>query len=131
MRLSRTAAAGVALVAAVGPLSALLAGPAGADPVNAKKAEVIALDCDTLGTLEIATNGNGDWTPGLVTSGNRVLIPYKFHFEFTPTGSSETFTEDVAKPAPRNGRNDVCTFAVTEPDGRVTGTVWLTYTPAH
>jgi hypothetical protein len=112
---------------------------AGADPVNAPKGEVISIDCDSgLGSLTVALNGNGDFTPGHVTTSTQVGIPYALHIEgsFTPTGGEpETFVEDIAKRAPRNGRLAVCTFHEEGQDeeGAFTfdGTVWISYTPAH
>jgi hypothetical protein len=126
---------------ALGAAAMVFAGAstAAADPTNAKNGEVLELQCDGgLGTLVISTNGNGDWTPGLVTTSNQVLIPYRFHFEgsFTPVGgATETFSEDEAKPAPRNGRHAVCTFHEEGSDqfGSFVfdGTAWVSYTPAH
>jgi hypothetical protein len=128
-----TALLGVAAVLGIG------AGPAVADPTNAKKGEILAIECDEgLGSLTIATNGNGEWTPGLVTTSTQVGIPYRFHIEgsFTPTGGeTEFFTDDSEKPAPRNGRLAVCTFHVEDQDegGTVVfdGTVSISYTPGH
>jgi hypothetical protein len=120
--------AGIALVITTGPMIGIVANPAGADPTN--PGEVLTLDCDGLGTLEIATNGNGLWTPGLVIDGNQVLIPYRFRFEFTPIGG-DTEVFEVSKPAPRNGRLDVCTFSGEEEGGTFFGTVWISYTPTE
>jgi hypothetical protein len=121
-----------ALGVAIG--SMLMVGQAAAAPTNAKKGETLELQCTggVSGTIEIATNGNGQWTPGIVISGShQTLIPYAFHFAFTPPGGP-TFTDDIAKPQPKNGRYAVCTFGpLSEPDGTVSGTVWVTYTPAH
>jgi hypothetical protein len=113
MNLRRIAAgASVALVTVVGPVIGLATGPAGADPTNAKRSNVFPITCEENGTLTIVTNGNGRWTPGLVTTNNQVGHPYELHSSgsFTPTGgATQTFTEDFVKPAPRNGRLDVCT----------------------
>ena len=104
-----TAGAALALATVLGPL-----GPAWADPVNAKKGEVLAINCEVNGTVTVAVNGNGDFTPGLVTTSTMVGIPYEFHItgSFTPAdgGATETFNEDDVKHAPRNGRLDTCTF---------------------
>lgn len=135
MRRVKALLATLTVAASVGAMSA----PASADPVKAKNAEIITIECDSgLGTLTIATNGNGNWTPGHVTTNNQVLIPYRFHFEgsFTPVGGeTEFFSEDVAKRAPRNGRLAVCTFHEEGEDEFgsfvVDGTVWVSYTPAH
>ncbi|UDY34545.1 hypothetical protein [Dermatobacter hominis] len=114
---------------------------AGADPVNAPKGEVLDIECDSgLGALTVALNGNGEFTPGHVTTSTQVGIPYAFHLEFTFTpsgaGAPEAWTEDSAKNGgPRNGRLATCTFSEVQeaPDGvfAVAGTVWITYTPAH
>jgi hypothetical protein len=130
-----TARTGVSLLTLAGPLG-LMALPAGADPVNAKKGEILEIDCEENGTLLIASNGSGRWTPGLVTINNRVGIPYEFHNQgtFTPVGGTpETFTEDIAKPAPRNGRLDSCTFHIEGSDENGTfeldGFAKISYTP--
>ena len=123
--------------------SAVLVGTqvtAGADPVKAPNAEVLDIECDSgLGSLTVAEHGNGEFTPGHLTTSTQVGIPYAFHFEFvfTPSGggAAEAFTEDSAKRGPRNGRLASCTFQQEEqaPDGvyAVSGTVWISYTPAH
>jgi hypothetical protein len=108
-------------------MSVVMAGTAGADPVNAKKGESLVLECDALGTIEIATNGNGQWTPGHVIGSTQMLIPYAFHFEFTsPDG--DTQSDDVAKSEPRNRPLDRCTFGGTDEFGSFSGIVWLSYT---
>lgn len=128
--------AGLALLMVAAPLG-LMTGPVGADPVNAKRGNLLPIVCDVLGTFEVATNGNGRWTPGLVTTNNQVGIPYEFHNTgtFTPPGGpTETFTEDLVKRAPRNGRLDTCTFHLegTDEFGTFTleGLVKISYTPA-
>lgn len=97
-----------------------LSAPAGAVPTNG---ETLVLECDVLGTVEIATNvGNGEWTPGFLKGSHVRLIPYAFRFQF----GDEVF--EVSKPAPANGRLDVCTFSVEDEGGTFNGTVWLSYT---
>jgi hypothetical protein len=104
-----TAGAALALATVLGPL-----GPAWADPVNAKKGEVLAINCEVNGALTVAVNGNGNFTPGHVTTSNMVGMPYEVHIagSFTPAdgGATETFNDDVVKRAPHNGRLDTCTF---------------------
>ena len=57
-----------------------------------------------------------------------MLIPYAFHFEFTPTGG-ETESEDLFKSEPHNRPLDRCTFSGTEEGfGTFTAIVWLFYT---
>jgi hypothetical protein len=130
-----------ALIAVLGTATMVLgaAGAAHADPTNAKKGEVLTIECDQgLGSLTVALNGNGDWTPGHVTTSTQVGIPYKLHIEgsFTPIGGDpEAFVEDSEKRAPRNGRLAVCTFEQAGEDEfgtfEISGTVWISYTNAH
>ena len=124
---------GVALVAAAGALLAT-AGPAGADPpVNAPNGGQITIHCDALGTLDIVGNGRGLWTrsaePMHVVGSTQVLVAYAFHFEGFPTGGG-TIVVDASKPAPKNGRLDVCRFSLTFPEGTENGTLGVSYTPA-
>ena len=118
--------AGVALLMTTGTLIGIVPNAASADPHG----EVITLECEVLGTFDIVTNGNGLWTPGHVVDGTQVLVPYRFRFEFTPSGGGEPEVFEVSKPGPANGRLDVCTFTLEEEDGTVNGTVWISYTPA-
>jgi hypothetical protein len=108
--------------------SGLVARPAGADPTNAKKGEVLSLACEDLGTIEIATNGNGEWTPGHIIGSNQVLVPYAFHFEFTPPGGP-TESEDISKKTPKNATLDICTFGGESPDGTFSGIAYVAVRP--
>jgi len=129
------------LVAGVVVLMVLAGGAvgAGADPVNAKKGEIIELECDNgLGALTVALNGNGEYTPGHVIGSTQVGIPYAFHFEssFTPTGGeTQTDVEDLAKPGPKNGRLATCTFHLEEQNDEglfvLDGIVSISYTKAR
>ena len=114
--------------------SLLLVGPATAAPANAKKASTLDLTCigGITGTIEIVTNGNGDWTPGhVISNGHQTLIPYAFVFLFTTNGG-QTFTEAISKPQPKNGRYALCAFGpISEEGGTIRGLVWVTYTPSH
>ena len=133
--MARAATVTLAIVGAVG----IMAGQAAADPINAKKGEILEIHCDGgLGTFTVALNGNTDLTPGLVTTSNQVVVPYRLHLEgsFTPTGGEpEPILLDVQKPAPHNRRLAMCTF---HEGGRnesgtlvLDGTIWVSYTPAH
>lgn|GEM_PF-4869580 len=66
----------------------------------------------------MVTNGNGKATPGLVTTGNLVGVPYELHitFTFTPYDNSGPFsdTTDLVKPAPKSGRLADCTINYTQ-----------------
>src|SRR5207247_6412187 len=55
MKFTRVAAGATVVLAAL-TTSGLIAGPAGADPTNAKKGQVFDMTCEGLGTVEIATN---------------------------------------------------------------------------
>ena len=117
-----------AVALGVAAIVGLMAAPAGAVP---KKGDALALECDVLGSIDIATtSGNGQWTPGFVVGSNQRLIPYAFRFEFAPPGGP-TVVDEVRKRAPRNGRLDRCTFGGEDPDGTFSGIVWLSYTPAR
>jgi hypothetical protein len=126
---------GVATAVATMIVGVLGAAPARADP---KKGEILEITCDTLGTLQVVVFSNGPSSPGLVVGSNQVGIPYELHLEgtFTPVdGEPESFVEDFAKPAPRNGRLDHCTFHQEGSDEFgsfvLDGEVSISYTPAH
>jgi hypothetical protein len=125
-----------AMVAAFGiaALSVTLAAPAGADP----EGEVVELECDNLGAVQVVVFSNGAPSPGLVVDSNQVVIPYQLHIEgtFTPIGGEpESFVDDFEKPAPRNGRLDHCTFHQEGMDEfgafELDGEVGVSYTPEH
>jgi hypothetical protein len=120
--------AGIALLMTTGTLIGILANGASAD--RTRHGELITLDCEVLGTFDIVTNGNGQWTPGLVADGTQVLVPYSFRFEFTPSGGGEPEVFELSKPAPANGRLDVCTFTLEDEGGTVNGTAAVSYAPA-
>jgi hypothetical protein len=129
MKIHRTVAAAFGIAA----LSVTLAAPAGADP---RKGEVVELNCDNLGTLEIVVFSNAQASPGLVLDSNQVLVPYQLRIEgtFTPIGGEpETFVEEFEKPAPQNGRLDHCTFHQEGTDEfgsfELDGEVGISYTP--
>ncbi len=125
----RRIAAGATVALATMTTSGLIAGPAGADPINAKKGQVYNVVCEDLGTIEIATNGSGDWTPVLVTAGNQVLVPYRLHLEFTPVGG-ETQSLDLVKHAPpKNATLDVCTFGSDDSQGSFRAIAWVAVRP--
>lgn len=130
MRLYKAAFAALGIAG----LSGVLAAPAGADP----KSDVLEIDCDALGTLEVVVFSNGPASPGLVVGSNQVVIPYKLHLEgtFTPVvGEPESFVEEFERPAPRNGRLDHCTFHDEGSDEfgsfELDGEVWISYTPSR
>ncbi|MEJ7584942.1 MAG: hypothetical protein WKF43_12880, partial [Acidimicrobiales bacterium] len=87
----------------VGGLSTVLGGAAAADPVNAKNAFFVELECENGQTHEVVVNGNGDYTPAHILGSTGVLVPFAFG-EFTgtvtfPDGTTETFTEPGSSKA--------------------------------
>jgi hypothetical protein len=115
---------------------ALGVAPASADP---QKGEVLALECDALGSIEVVIFSNGRGSPGLVVGSTQVGIPYKLTLEgtFTPAGGGdpETFSDAWEHPAPKSGRTDHCTFHQEESNEEGTavldGEVWISYTPGR
>ena len=131
-----TAGVGVALMAAAGPVLGT-AGPASADPPHDG---TIVVQCGVLGSVTTQATTYGQWVhaaePRLVSGSHQVLVAYKFHYVFVPSDGSPVFDVSGAKPAPRNGRLDVCTYDVDVPEmppypaGHFTATYWVSYTPA-
>lgn len=115
------------------------AGPAAADPSGSPNAETLTVTCDNdLGVLEVIVNGNGDLSPGHLTTSTELGIPYQFHFTgtFTPTGGApEPIDIQFGHPAPHNERLATCTFHEEEPipEGWLSldATVNVSLTPAH
>lgn len=107
-------------------MTALAAGPANADPLNAKNASPITLNCGG-GDIDAVTNGNGGFTPAHDVDGTGVFVPVLFGPQtgvFTdPEGNEFPFSDDtfVAKgSANPHGRTILdCTFHadLTFPDG--------------
>ena len=91
------------VLVAVGVLAAVLIAPtAGADPTNARNAQLLQAVCGT-DTFNVVVNGNGEFTPAHVIGTTSVFIPTAFDvtFTFTPTGGSTmTETDTSAKAAP-------------------------------
>jgi hypothetical protein len=127
-----------ALVTAVG-LLAVLAGPAGAAPTNAKLAELVDLTCANGATYSIVANGNGLFSPGhILDAEGRNLIPVEFRFVGVNESGDVLFDETIAKPGQMSGLSGdlvECTFTETETDPEsgetvtITGTVTVFVTP--
>jgi hypothetical protein len=112
----------LSVVLGAGAAIGLMAVPAGAVP---KGGATLSLECDALGSVEIATTPpDAEWTPGFVVGSNQRLTPYAFRLE------SGGDVIEFSKPGPRNGRLDHCTFTVEDENGVINGEVWLSYTPA-
>ena len=91
------------ILVASGALAAMaFASTAGADPTNAKNAQLLQAVCGTK-TFNVVVNGNGEFTPAHLIDSTSVFIPTSFDvtFTFTPTGGSTmTETDTSAKAAP-------------------------------
>ena len=128
---------GIALLALASSIGQSLgvATPANADPKNG----VLPLECDELGSVEIAIPGNGiATTPGLVVASTRVGIPYAITLTgtFTPvSGEPEPILDVYERRAPAHDRLDHCTFhqegANEFGSFALDGDVWISYTPSH
>ena len=128
---SRGILALLALAGSIG-LGLGVATGATADP----KHGVLPLECDELGSLEIAVPGNGYATPGLVAASAQVGIPYAITLAgSTPVGEPEPILDVVERRAPAHDRLDHCTFHQEGVDELGTfvldGDVWISYTPTH
>ena len=126
------------LLVLVAGAAAFSAQAASADPTKAKNSTIITIVCDSE-QIQVATNGNGEFTPGHVLDGTAVFVPTSFNltFSFTPTGgSTESETDTSAKhhqpanaitceiPKPLN------TFKAPEGTFSISGTVTGFRTPA-
>jgi hypothetical protein len=112
----------VALALAAVAAATLAAPTASAAPSG----EPFELSCGELGELTAVINsGQGIWTPAFVVGSTQRLIPYAF--DVTVDGTELAF--EFVKNPPRNGRTDACTF--DGGFGGVSGTVWVSYAPAH
>lgn len=97
--------------------SFVLSGQASADP----KGERLELTCVGIPSGFIATNGKGNWTPGLGLD-TGVYVPYQIDFKvyFTPDGQQETMIDEgseAKKNVPKNAKSHPhgeCTFVGTE-----------------
>ena len=128
---------GLALLALAGSigLSLGVATAASADPKNG----VLPLECDELGSVEIAVPGNGyATTPGLVAASTQVGIPYAITLigTYTPFGGEpEPILDVYTRRAPAHDRLDHCTFHQEGADELgsfvLDGDVWISYTPSH
>jgi hypothetical protein len=117
---------------AAGVLVLATATAASADPVNPPNRGLIStLHCKQLGDVTAIQEGNGLWTraamPWHALDSNLVLTVYAVHFEFTPAGGDLTVV-DASKPAPQNGRLDVCTQHEEGPPGVFDATYSVSYT---
>jgi hypothetical protein len=105
---------------------------AAADP----KGDIIPLTCDNGQTVEVAVNGNGDFTPGHLVGGTAVYVVQSLDatFTFTPPGGPTETQQFVTSKGNVHGDLVTCTFDITEtsPEGTFHGfgTVVVFVTPA-
>ena len=119
---------------AVASLMLATALSAAADPpTDSHNGGVLAMQCDGLGQLEVGATTYGEWThaaePRHVVDSNLTLIAYAFDYRFTPT-IGDPLVVTGAKPAPTNGRLDRCVISVpvSDPEGVIVATYWVSYT---
>ncbi len=131
---TRPIAITLGLAASATALALTIASPASADP----KGDVIAMQCEKLGTVGVIINGQGAATPGHVVGSTQVGVPYALIVTgtSTPTGGDPiVFYDQVTRRAPRNGNLDYCTFHYEFADEThsvvADGQVWISYTPAN
>ena len=127
------------LIALFATIFAVFAQGASADPLNAKTAAVVTVNCS--GTqLLVVVNGNGEFTPAHVIGTSAVFVPTAFDitFSFTPTGcATETETDTSAKAhQPRNAVTcdlpaELNTFTSPEGTFTISGTVTGFFTPSN
>jgi hypothetical protein len=126
----------LALVAACAASGVVLASPAGADPIHAKKATQIHAMCGAR-TVNVVVNGNGIFSPAHVLGSTSVFIPTAFDltFTFTPTGGSPMTDHNTASKAAPLHNTTTCTIPLqtlfSGPEGTATiqGTVTGFFTP--
>lgn len=125
----------LAIFAACAFAAAVLVPSAGADPIHAKNALHVQAICGTE-TLNVATNGNGVFTPAHIVGSTSVFIPTAFNltFTFTPTGGTTTTDHNTATKAAPLHHTITCTIpfqSFPSPQGTFTiqGTVTGFRTP--
>jgi hypothetical protein len=131
----------LALISACAFGAAVLAGPAGADPIHAKNASQIHALCgtQTVNVVVNGGNGNGAFLPAHVLGSTSMFIPTSVHltFSFTPAGGGGPFvnTTNATKASPPKSGAVTCTIPLqtlfSGPQGSATiqGTVTGFYTP--
>jgi hypothetical protein len=117
-------------VLAMALAAVVIASPASADPTNAKNAAILTGICDGT-SVQLVTNGNGEWTPAHVAGSTTVLIPEAFDTTFTATFNGTTEVETDTSSKPLHGNIIECTLPLgsntfTFPGGSfsISGTVW-------
>jgi len=113
-----------------------LAAPAAADPPSAAEFTVPVI-CDGTTYLLGFTPGRGEFTPGLVSTSNQVLVPFTIDITFTDltTGDSESSTMQKGGGTNPNAVNCTIDFTTTDPETghlfNIEGTVIGLVTPVR
>lgn len=101
------------IVAGLGGIAALvLIGSA-----SAARGELVSLDCGSAGSIDVVTNGNGQFTPGRIVGGG-VVIPVGFSNQvatFKDSAGNVTVENppDVSRRAPANKQIVSCSFSIS------------------
>jgi hypothetical protein len=101
-----------------------LAAAASADPVNAKTGLLVPANCGGQ-MVQLAVNGNGEFTAAHVVGSTQVIIPQAFDltFEFTPPGGQTMSDTDTSSKHNVHGDLVTCNIDSTQVTPR--GTVHL------
>lgn len=92
------------VLAVTAAATALAAGTASADPVNARDPVPLTVDCGSAGTFDVITNGNGRWTPAHDLNSTATLIPVAFGpSTFTVTDSDGNIVDQGTDPGGTKG----------------------------
>jgi hypothetical protein len=103
--------------------------PAHADVTNNPNALPITVTCGGTTYPAVVVQGEGSWTPALITTTNGVLVPSGFEFTVTDLATGQIVFQDAftKEPAERNPTTTTCTYqADIIQDGttfRVEGTI--------
>jgi len=128
MRLTRT----ITMLLSIMLVALFSVGVASAAPTKSPNAETFDLACDNGETYTLVVNGNGDYTPGHIISGDgRNLIPVAFTFEATDANGDVLFSESIAKKGQMQGLTGdlfTCTFSETFVEDGQTNTFVVTVT---
>jgi hypothetical protein len=124
----------IACIALVLGLVGGLATPATADPPSSAEF-TIPITCDGTTYLIGFIPGQGDFTPGLVTTSTQVVVPIAFDLTFTDVTTGESEHESAVKGKRSNPNAVTCTinFTFTDPESghvfNIQGTATVLVTP--
>ena len=109
---------GVLVLGLVGAIG----GPAGADPINAKKAQRVTATCENGETVDVVTNGSGAFTAAHDINSTATIVVFAFG-EFTGTVTDpegnvvDGFTDPPITKRPAENQDLLeCPFSFSETD---------------